>query len=221
MGLAQRAVAATVIACSATSVAALANLNYSFSSGKPGGMVDVALTAGAGPTVVTSNTLREGNSTASNGGYNSVAIMPDSMAIATSISITVTVGSLSVVANNRSVGPGIFSADGSRGIYLRFASQSATATLNTWVSGTGETPQKTSTQVATAGDTLTLTGTLSGGVWTWTVKKNGTDIPAFTWSDSAHVIDLPGVKPGIAFRHQYAAGQAPSRGVTNITATAA
>ena len=188
---------------------------------KPAGTVDLLITPGAGPSRVVSNTLQESNSTAVNGGYNCAAILPDLMAIATSVSVTITVGSLSVAANNRSVGPGVFAADGSKGIYLRFASQSSTAVLIAW-NGTSETQLKSSTQVASPGDTVTLTGTLSAGIWTWTVKKNGgADIAAFTWSDTAHTIDLPGMKPGIAFRHQYASAQASSRGVSALSATAA
>ncbi|MDZ7886549.1 MAG: hypothetical protein U5N53_28255 [Mycobacterium sp.] len=67
-----------------------------------------------------------------------------------------------------------------------------------------------------------MTGTLSAGVWTWTVQKNGgADIAALTWADSGHAIDLPGVKPGVAFRTQRSGSNFYSRGVTNITAAAA
>lgn len=200
----------------------IANLNYSFSSGKPPGMVDVATTAGAGiPTIISGVCLREGSKSGGSGGYNLHAVMPDSMAITTTISVTVTVGNLDVSANNRAVGPGIFSSDGSKGIYLRFASQSSTAQLITWDAGVSAA-KTSSTQVANTGDTITLTGTLAGGVWTWTAKKNGgADIAALTWVDSAHEIDLPGFKPGIAFRQQYSGSNFYSRGVSNITATAA
>ena len=221
MGIASKAVTAAVIESSASQAAALTALNYSFADGKPGGMVDVAVTAGAGISQVVSSTLQESNSTAVNGGYNSVAVMPDSMAVTTTISVTVTVGSLSVTANNRAVGPGVFSADGTKGVYFRFASQSSTAVLCSWSGGTESTQKSLASQVASAGDTLTLTGTLSGGAWTWTCKKNGgADIVGLTWADSSHVIDLPGVKPGVAFRHQYSSSQYGSRGVTNIAATA-
>lgn len=144
------------------------------------------------------------------------------MAITASISVTVTVGSLDSAANNRAVGPGIFSPDGSSGIYVRFASASSTASLITW-NGTVETTRTSlGSQVANTGDTITLTGTLSGGVWTWTVKKNGgADIGSLTWADSGHAIDLPGSKVGVAFRHQYSGSNFYSRGVTNITAAAA
>ena len=203
--------------------APLTSLAYSFADGKPAGMVDVIVTAGAQPTVISGVALREGAmSSGASGGYNSHAVMPSLMAITTTISITVTVGSLDSAANNRAVGPGIFSADGMSGIYVRFASSSSTASLITW-NGTAETTRKSlGSQAANTGDTITLTGTLSGGVWTWTVKKNsGADIGSLTWADSGHAIDLPGYKPGIAFRHQYSGSNYYSRGVTNIVATAA
>lgn len=196
------------------------SVSYPSFSSRPTGSVDVAQTAGAGAAIISGATLQEGSSTASNGGYNSLFVLPDVLSITATVSITVTVGALSVVANNRAVGCGIASADGSKAVYIRFASQSSTASINSWAGGT-ETSRGTSTQLATAGDTLTLTGTLSAGVWTWTVKKNGgADIAALTWADSTHAIDLPGYKPAIAFRHQYASGQAPSRGVAALSATA-
>lgn len=207
----------------ATSSGPLTNLNHSFADGKPPGTVDVIVTAGARPSVISGVALREGAmSSGSTGGYNSHAVLPHSMAITASISVTVTVGSLDSAANNRAVGPGVFSPDGSSGIYVRFASASSTASLITW-NGTAETTRASlGSQVANTGDTITLTGTLSGGVWTWKVKKNGgADIGSLTWADSGHAVDLPGSKPGVAFRHQYSGSNFYSRGVTNITAAAA
>lgn len=200
----------------------LTNLNHSFADGKPPGTVDVIVTAGAQPSVISGVALREGAMSSGSGGYNSHAVMPYSMAITATISVTVTVGSLDAAANNRAVGPGIFSSDGSSGIYVRFASASSTASLITW-NGTAETTRTSlGSQVANTGDTITLTGTLSGGVWTWTVKKNGgADIGSLTWADSGHAIDLPGSKVGVAFRHQYSGSNFYSRGVTNIAAAAA
>lgn len=135
---------------------------------------------------------------------------------------SVTVGSLNVAANNRAVGPGIFSASGNSGIYLRFASSSSTAALLSWNGSTESTRTSLGSQSATPGDTITLTGTLSGGVWTWTAKKNsGSPIASLTWEDSGHLVDLPGLKPSIAFRTQRSGSNFYSRGVTAITATAA
>lgn len=207
----------------AASSGPLTSLNYSFADGKPPGTVDVIVTAGAQPSVISGVALREGAmSSGSSGGYNSHAVLPHSMAITASISVTVTVGSLDSAANNRAVGPGVFSPDGSSGIYVRFASASSTASLITWNGTTESTRASLGSQVANTGDTITLTGTLSGGVWTWKVKKNsGSDIAGLTWPDSGHAVDLPGSKPGVAFRHQYSGSNFYSRGVTNITAAAA
>lgn len=210
----------------ATSSGPLTNLNHSFADGKPPGTVDVIVTAGAQPSVISGVALREGAmSSGSTGGYNSHAVLPHSMAITASISVTVTVGSLDSAANNRAVGPGVFSPDGSSGIYVRFASASSTASLISWNGTTETTRASLGSQVANTGDTITLTGTLSGGVWTWTATKNigsgGTPIAGLTWPDSGHAVDLPGFKPGVAFRHQYSGSNFYSRGVTNITAAAA
>lgn len=204
-----------------TSAGPVTSVAYSSFPSIPSGSVNVAMTAGAGNAIISGTTMQEGNSATSGTNYDSALVLPDALAITTTVSVTVTVGALSVAANNRFVGAAIFSADGSKGIYVRFASKSGTASLQTFQSGTSSV-QKTSTQVATAGDTITLTGTLSAGVWTWTVKKNsGADIAALTFTDSSHVIDLPGNHPAIYFRHVYSGGQFPSRGVSALSAVAA
>lgn len=189
----------------------------------PAGALNVLQTANAGNAIVSGTTLQEGNNAGTTtGGYNSVLVLPDTMAITTSVSVTVTVGARSTAANNRAVGGGLFSADGTKGVYIRFPGASGTATLCTW-SGGVEAQPKTSTQTGTAGDTLTLTGTLgavTAGVWTWTVSKNGgAAIAALSWDDASHVVDLPGNRPAAAFRHQYSGGQFPSRGVAALSAT--
>lgn len=185
---------------------------------KPVGSVDVLITAGAGAAVVSANTLVEGNSATSTAGYNSAVVLPDVMA-SSLFSVTVTVGGLGSASNNRAVGPGAFSADGSVGVYARLAAQSSTATINSWVGGV-ETPRASvSSQLANTGDTLTLTPTVTAGVVKWTVTKNGAPIGAgLFWEDTAHAVDLPGAHPGVAFRHQYSAGQLGSRGVSALSA---
>lgn len=199
------------------------SVSYTSFPTKPAGSLDVLITTGAGAAIVSGTTLTEGNSiTTASASYNSGLVLPDVMAVTTTISVTITVGALSTAANTRSVGAGVFSADGTKGVYIRFNSQSATASLFSWTGGTEATATSLASQLATAGDTLTLTGTLAAGVWTWTVKKNGgADITGLTWADSAHVIDLPGNRPAMVFRHQYAGGQFPSRGVAALSATAA
>lgn len=218
-----RGLAAAVISASRRPGTPVSAMSHSFADGKPT-MVDVAITAGAPiPSVlIGGNTLREGTLASGSGGYNSIAVMPTVMDVTTTISVTVTVGALDAAANNRAVGAGVFSADGSEGVYIRFASASGTATLNRWTGGTETQCTSAGSQLANTGDTLTLTGTLSAGEWTWTVKKNGgSDIAALTWADSGHAIDLPGPNPGIAFRTQRSGSNFYSRGVTAIAATAA
>lgn len=204
-----------------TSAGPVTSVAYSSFPSVPSGSVNVLMTAGAGNAIISGTTMQEGNSSTGATSYDSSLVLPDVMAVTTTISVTITVGALSVVANNRFVGAAIFSADGSKGIYVRFPSQSGTASLQTWQSG-ASTSQKTSTQVATTGDTITITGTLSAGVWTWTVKKNGgADITALTFADTTHIIDLPGAHPTCYFRHVYSGGQFPSRGISALSASAA
>lgn len=200
----------------------LGSTSYASFPTKPTGSIDVLQTSGAGAAVVSGTTLTEGNSITTSGSYNSALVLPDVMNANTTISVTITVGALSSAANNRQVGAGVFSADGTKGVYVRFASQSANAILAIWSGGAETQETSLASQVATAGDTLTLTGTLSGGVWTWTVSKNGgAAISGLTWADSAHVMDLPGNHPAMMFRHNYSGGQFPSRGVSALSATAA
>lgn len=202
-----------------TAVDGLTSFSFSPSgTTKPPGIVDVLMTAGAGASIVTSSTFVEGTSSNSNGGYNSALVMPEQMA-SSIFSVTVTVGALGTAANNRAVGPGIFSADGTVGVFARLASLSSTATLNTWSGGTETARSTLGSQRANTGDTITLTVEVSGGVATWTVTKNGSALGSgLSWTDSSHLIDLPGNHPAIAFRHQYSASHFISRGVTTISA---
>lgn len=195
------------------------SVSYASFPTKPAGIVDVAVTAGAGASTVSSNTLVEGNSAASTAGYNSVAVLPDVMA-SSLFAVTVTVGALSVAANNRGVGPGASSADGSVCVYARLASQSTTAAIFTCIGGVETQRASVASQLANTGDTITLTPTVTGGVVTWTATKNGAPIGAgLSWEDSGHVVDLPGPHPAVAFRHQYSGGQFTSRGVSALSAT--
>lgn len=207
-----------------TSAGPVTSVAYPSFPSIPSGSVNAIMTSGAGNAIVSGTTLQEGNSSNATTNFDSALVLPDVLAITTTVSVTVTVGALSVAANNRFVGAALFTADGTKGIYVRFPSQSGTASLQTFQSGTSSS-QKTSTQVAVPGDTITLTGTLgavTAGVWTWTVKKNGgSNIAALQFDDSAHVIDLPGAHPAPYFRHVFSGGQFPSRGVAALSATAA
>lgn len=183
------------------------------------------ITAGAGDAQVSSNQLQESNCITTNGGYNSLFVFPDVLAIGTTVTFRFTVGSLSVAANNRGVGGGIANSDGSKAVYFRVNSQSATATLASYTTAGGESGRTTSTQVGVPGDYFDVTatyGSVTAGKWTWTVSKNGgAVIAALTWTDSTNIIDMPGNHPVAAFRRQYASGQAASRGIASINVTAA
>lgn len=221
MSVAARLALCGVVASSAgdEEPAGATTVSYTFSgSTKPPGIVDKATTAGAGASLVTSGTLQEGNSSTSNGGYNSLAVFPDEMA-SSEFEVTVTVGSLSSAANNRAVGGACASADGTVAVYCRVPSSSGTAVIGTYVGGVETDRATLSSQSAVPGNTITLTPSVSGGVVTWTVTKNGAALGAgLSWTDSGHLVDLPGVHPAVAFRHQYSAGQYPSRGVTALSA---
>lgn len=196
-------------------------LSYPSFPSIPVGSLDVAMTVGAGATGVSGTTLLEGNSITTSAGYDSALVLPDVMAVTTTISVTVTIGALGVASNVRGNGGGVFAADGTKGVYVFIPSASGNCRVHSFASGTVSN-RTLSTQVGVPGDTVTLTGTLAAGVWTWTVKKNGgADISALTWADSGHLIDLPGPRVAPIFRHQYSGSQLTSRGVAALSATAA
>lgn len=203
-----------------TAVTPVTTVTYASFASKPSGSLDVAMTTGAGTVSVSGTTLIEGNSITSTSGYDSALVLPDVMAVTTTISVTATIGALGVSSNVRGNGCGVFSADGTKGVYIFVPSASGNCRVHSYAAGT-VTNRTLSTQVCAPGDTITITGTLSSGTWTWTVKKNGgADIAALTWADTGHAMDLPGARVGPIFRHQYSGSQLISRGVAALSATA-
>ncbi len=197
-------------------MAAKATTTYSSFPTVPSGTVNVAITSGAGAVQATSNTLQEGSALASNGPYYSAAVLPDAMATDL-FSVKVTVGALSGAAADRGVGPGVFSADGTKGVATVWQASSSTAVIRSWSGGSFATQGSLGSQAANAGDIVELVPSVAAGVVTWTVHLNGTPT-TLTWTDSGHLVDLPGRHPAAVFRRAYNFGQYPSRGVAALTA---
>lgn len=195
---------------------AKATTTYSSFPTVPAGTVNVAITSGAGAVQASSNTLQEGNCLASNGPYYSAAVLPDSMATDL-FSVEVTVGALSGAASDRGVGAGVFSADGTVGVATIWQASSSTAVIRSWSGGSFTTQASLGSQTANAGALIKLVPSVSAGVVTWTVYLNGV-ATSLTWTDSAHLVDLPGRHPAAMFRRAYNFGQYPSRGVAALTA---
>lgn len=183
----------------------------------PAGTVNVALNSGAGAVQASSNTLQEGNALQSNAPYHSAAVLPDSMATDL-FSVAATVGALSGTANDRHTGAGVFSADGTAGVMTFWPSSSGTATIHTRVGGTFTERASRGSSTANTGDVIKLVPTVTDGVVTWTVHLNGVPT-SLTWTDSGHLVDLPGRHPATVFRRVYVfPSQYPSRGVSALTA---
>lgn len=182
----------------------------------PAGTVSVALNSGAGSVQVSSNTLQEGNSAASNSGYYTAAVLPDAMATDV-FAVEATVGALSGAAGDRGVGPGLFSADGTAGVMTFWPASSGTAYIHSRSGGAFTQRASVGSQTANTGAVIRLVPTVSGGVVTWNVYLNGV-LTGLSWVDSTHLVDLPGRHPAAVFRHQYNFGQYPSRGISALTA---
>lgn len=198
-------------------MSAKAKTTYASFPTVPAGTVGVALNSGAGGVQATSNTLQEGSSAASNSGYYTAAVLPDAMAT-DFFSVEATVGALSGAAGDRGVGPGVFSADGSAGVMTFWPASNGTAYIHSRSGGAFTQRASLGSQAANTGARIRLVPSVSAGVVTWTVYLD--DVPTtLTWTDSSHVVDLPGRHPAAVFRRQYNFGQYPSRGVSALTAT--
>jgi len=178
----------------------------------------VAINAGAGNVIVGSDglTLQEDNRTSGTGYFRTFLVLPDEMATSR-FAVTVTVGALSVSASDRAVGGGCTNAAGTKAIFVMVPQASGFASIRTW-DGTTLTNRVTVTAVAVPGDKITIQPSVSSGVVTWTALKNGTPIAGLAWSDSTHVLDLPGTRPAPYFTHAYSFGDFHTRGIAALSA---
>lgn len=193
------------------------SISYPSFPSVPVGTLNVPMTVGAGNVLVSGTTLQEGaRASGSSTQLDSAAVLPDVMAT-NKFSVTVTVGALSSAATNRAVGAGCFSADGTKGVYITCAAQSASVQIRSYVGGTITAQGTAAAITANSAATITLQPSVSGGVVTWTVLINGV-ATACTWTDSSHVVDLPGTHPAACFRHNYSGGNFPSRGISALSA---
>lgn len=215
MSVAHRAVRHGALASSGA--VAKKTISYASFPSVPAGTLDVAITSGAGVVGVTSNALRENNSTATNATYRSAAVLPDAMS-SSLFACTVTNANLSTT--DRGIGPGCFSADGTKGVYAIMCGNTNAHRIYSWAGGVNTSQVTAGTPVFTTSstDTLTLSPSVAAGVVTWTLLKNGGSTGLF-WTDSAHVVDLPGPHPAACFQRFYSGGHFPSPGIKALTAT--
>lgn len=224
MGLASRIVRAGAAAASAVvATSGLSSMSYpSFTaSTKPTGVVDAKF-SGAGTfntglsiTVDSSSRMVEPNSITTNGTYLSGAVFPEVMADGL---YQVTVTNALISNSDRGIGPGMCNADGSVAVFAIICGNTTTARMYSYAGGVLTQRGTTASTFSTANtDLLKLVPSLSGGIYTYTLYKNGT-ATACTWTDSGAVIGAPPKHPTACFRHVYSSGQSASPGIKAISA---
>lgn len=191
------------------------SINYASFPVKPAGIVDVAITPGAGVSTVASNALVESNSSAVNGTYFSAAVFPDEMA--TNLYVP-RIRNANRNTTDRGIGCGMSNAAGTIIVYFIIASNTTAATIQTWTGGT-RTTQATQGSIFTtsSADLLSLVPAVESGHYRYTLHKNGS-ATALTWLDSSDIIGVPGKYPCATFRHIYSASQFASQGIGALTA---
>lgn len=177
---------------------------------------NVIITPNAGSAQVVSNILRESNNTGTTAqAYFSAYVFPEVMHTPL---FSVTAGNAALSTTSRGIGAGMFSDDGTKGVFFIIAGNTTSLRIYSWIGGTATVQGTTSNQFSTSSsDLIRLQPSMSGGVVTWNIYKNGT-LQTATWTDSSHVIDLPGRRFGGCFRHEYSSGQFPSPGIKSMAA---
>lgn len=185
---------------------------------KPSGIIDIPLTTGASnATTMSSGILREGNSIASNGSYYTLSLW----GVETSTDFyTSSVTNGLIASTDRAMGPALSNSDGSKVICSLHTGNAGSSTITTFIGGV-MTHRFTSTSAtfrsSSSTDVMTLVPSVSGGVWTYTVYKNGTAL-AMSWTDTAGDFGAPGKYPSGMFRHTYSTGQYVSPGIRAYSA---
>ena len=180
----------------------------------PSGLVDIKSPSGSGATTVNSGALREAASSASNGTYFTIGILPDVMPT-TKFSTEVTLAAAS--GSNRGVGGGASNVAGTAMVFC-VLSGTVNGEIFTIIGTTRTSRASFNIKATAAGDVVTMVPTVDGsGIVTWTAWKNGV-ATGLTWTDTAGLVGLPGNRPVIVFHHAYVGAQYYSPGISAITA---
>jgi hypothetical protein len=175
---------------------------------------NVALTTGAGVAQVVSNNLRESNGTTTNPSY-SAYVFPEVMHTPL---FTATAGNALLQVSSRGIGTGMFSDDGTKGVFFIIAGNTTPCRIFSWDGGVLTVRGTTSSQFSTSSsDLLRLQPSISAGVVTWNVFRNATQLTC-NWTDSTHIMDLPGRRFAACFRHEYSGGHFAAPGIKSMAA---
>lgn len=190
-------------------------ISYASFPTKPVGIVDVAITSGAGTSGVSSNILAETNSITVNATYFSAAVFPDEMM---SHFYIPRVRNANRSATDRGIGCGMSNATGNSIVYFIMCGNSTAASIQTWT-GSARTIQASQGGLfsTSASDWLSLVPAIESGHYRYTVHKNGS-ATALTWLDSTDVIGIPGKRPCVTFRRTYSTGHFASPGAAAFEA---
>jgi len=181
----------------------------------PTGMVTVR-SAGSGNIGLNGSNLREGTAGASAFTYH-IGILADVLG---SSKFFTEVGAAGTNGTDRGIGAGASNDDGSLMVFCYAIGNGGAAAIYTKIGSTWTSrATDTSVQITALNDKIRLVPSVSAGVVTWTVYKNGV-ATSLTWTDSGHLADLPGTRPCIAFRHYDSfVTNYYSQGINSILAT--
>lgn len=218
--MARRAAVAASVAAVASGLSSVSYPSFTAST-MPTGAFAVPMggantfASGTTITVDASSRMKEPNSANVNGTYRSAAVFAERMAPG---AYSVTVGNANISTSDRGFGCGMSNDDGSVIVFCMVFGNTNAPRIYTYISGT-VTPVGTAGSgfSGSASDTITLKYTVSSGIATYTVYKNGTTMGA-TWTDSSNVVGTPGRHPCVSFHHVYSSYQYASPGCKSLTA---
>lgn len=121
-------------------------------------------------------------------------------------------------SSDRQSGIGIFSADGTKGVYVQARnSGQGNGQICTVINGTVVNRVDASGLNWAAGNTFRFWPTVDSvsGIVTWNLWKNGAAY--YTWIDSGNVIGLPGNNAAMIFHHIYSGGHYSSPGLASLS----
>lgn len=210
MGMARKIHRRVVAAAKAVGISV--SLTFSGTT-KPAAFVDVGLGANAPTsTTMSGGILKENAPAAVDGTYYTITIWGDQMGT-TFYSSEVTNGA-SGPSSDRGIGPGMANAAGTLALFAIVFANTTAARLFFWNGTTLTQVGTTQATFSSSGtDTLKLVPSLSAGVWTYTLWKNGV-ATTVAWTDSSAQFSPPPKYPCGAFRRIRSAGAAyPSPGI--------
>lgn len=201
------------------------NFSYSFSDGKPAGMVEDANRTEMLPLVLSGSRLQERSATGGSGDFW-WAQAPDLMATHT-YRATAMVGNQSS-GTDRGACVFVGGTDGAGGdgvtnlVFCRFRGQTNAVVIGTKIGLSSAAVLATRTSgpnyIVAPGDEIGLEISVSGGIYTYQAYKNDVLLSGAVWTDSSNVFGTPGRAWGGGGYGAYSGGYYPSLGLYGMRA---